>query len=284
MLNASEGIPFLKMHGAGNDFVIFDNRSGACRFSKEQIIHMADRRYGIGCDQLVLLETSTIATVFMRLYNADGGEVNACGNATRCIGWLMMEETGKSHVTVETKAGVLGVDRAGENHVKVNMGAPRFDWREIPLSREVDTQNIPYLQIGKLHEGFALNMGNPHIVFFLDDVDAADMKTNAPKVERNELFPERTNVEVAQVMNRGEMKLRVWERGVGETLACGTGACATMVAARVRGLVDSIVQIHASGGTLELEWQGEDIKSTDDVWLTGPVALIFSGTWVEELP
>lgn len=272
-------VPFLKMHGAGNDFVVIDNRSGAYAFSEDERKLLADRRYGIGCDQIVVLEKSTIADVFMRLYNQDGGQVSACGNATRCVAWLVMEETGKPHLRIETKAGILHCDRAGDMAVTVDMGPPCFDWRLIPLAREVDTTSIPFTRLGFLAEGMALSMGNPHIVFFSPDVDKVPLETSGPKLEHHELFPERTNVEVAQVLARDHLKLRVWERGAGETLACGTGACATMVAARIRGLVDERATVTLRGGDLVIEWPGSSLGDRQHVKMTGPVAVVFEGVW-----
>lgn len=266
------------MHGAGNDFVVFDNRSGALRFSEQERIAIADRRYGIGCDQIVLLEKSHIASVFMRLYNADGGEVSACGNATRCVAWLMMEETGGKTTTVETRAGVLHCKRAGEWAVEVDMGAPRFDWREIPLSKAVDTLHLPLQEAG-LSDAVAVSMGNPHAVFFVPDTAKVPLEASGSKLEHASLFPERANIEAAQVLGRKEIRLRVWERGAGETLACGTGACATVVAARLRGLVDERVTVHLPGGDLLIEWNGNSVHDTGSVAMTGPVALAYKGEW-----
>jgi diaminopimelate epimerase len=279
MRESGNGIPFLKMHGAGNDFVVFDNRSGAVAFSEEERKAIADRRYGVGCDQIVLLETSAVADVFMRLYNADGGEVSACGNATRCVAWLLMEETGKQQIAIETKADVLQCERMGEMLVAVEMGRPRFEWSAIPLSKKTDVTNIPFIRLGMLAEGVAMSMGNPHIAFFVADVDSVPVETSGPKVEHHELFPERTNAEVAQVLSRTHLKVRVWERGAGETLACGTGACAAMVAARIRGFVDSKATVSLPGGDLIIEWAGDSIDSRDTVTMTGPVALVYEGLW-----
>ncbi|MCH2546019.1 MAG: diaminopimelate epimerase [Alphaproteobacteria bacterium] len=279
------GIPFLKMHGAGNDFVVIDNRSGAVALDKTNLQLLANRRYGVGCDQIVLLEKSSVADVFMRLYNCDGGEVFACGNATRCVAWLIMGETGKPHVKVETKADVLSCDSADDMAVTVNMGTPRFDWQSIPLARKVDTFNIPFIRIGALHEGFALSMGNPHIVFESNDVDKAPLEDAGPRIENHELFPERINVEIMQVVARDHLKVRVWERGVGETLACGTGACAAMVAAWMRGLVDNKATVSLPGGDLIIEFSGEQKAENawhgNDVLMTGPVALVAKGEWMQ---
>ncbi|MGB1540105.1 MAG: diaminopimelate epimerase, partial [Rickettsiales bacterium] len=185
------------MDGAGNDFVIIDNRSGAYRFSEAEITHMADRHQGIGCDQLVLLETSEVASVFMRLYNADGGEVGACGNATRCVAWLV-EETGETTASIETVSGMLYCERAGEMAVTVNMGEPGLDWRQIPLKEEANTADMR-LQVLPLEGGVAVNMGNPHIVFFVDSIADIPLGEVGPKLEHDPIFPERTNVEVVEI-------------------------------------------------------------------------------------
>jgi diaminopimelate epimerase len=190
-----------------------------------------------------------------------------------------MEETGKTHIKVETRADVLHCDRAGEYLVEVDMGIPRFDWRAIPLAKEADVTNIPFIRLGLLVEGVAMSMGNPHIAFIVDNVDAVPLETSGPKVENHPLFPERTNAEAVQVLARDHLKVRVWERGAGETMACGTGACAAMVAARIRGLVDSKATVSLPGGDLIIEWAGEDISSRAVVRMTGPVAKVFEGTW-----
>lgn len=275
-----EGISFLKMHGAGNDFVVFDNRSGTLAFSEAERIAIADRRFGIGCDQIVLLETSNVASVFMRLYNSDGGEVSACGNATRCVAWLIMEETGHKEVTIETRAGILQCKRAGEMAVQVDMGAPKFRWDEIPLAKEVDTMKLS-LREGAVADAVAVSMGNPHAVFFVEDADAVDLHHIGPQFEHDAIFPERANIEVAKVLDRRSIQLRVWERGAGETLACGTGACATAVAARLKGLVEERVDVQLPGGTLTIEWNGSTQKDASTVLMTGPVAVVYEGIWNE---
>lgn len=269
-------IPFLKMHGAGNDFVVIDNRSGAYALGEKERMLLAHRRHGVGCDQIVLLEISPKADVFMRLYNADGGEVDACGNATRCVAWLVMEETEKAIVTIETNAGVLHCERAGDKAIRVNMGVPRFHWQDIPLAEETDILHIP-LREGDLQDGVAVSMGNPHLVFLVDFVTAVPLEKWGPVLEHTSLYPKRTNVEVLEITSRNSGVLRVWERGAGETLACGTGACAAMVAARLRGLADSKMALQLPGGELVIEWAGSTLSDTDDVWMTGPVASVFKG-------
>lgn len=269
-------VPFVKMHGAGNDFVVIDNRSGAFAFDEADILAMANRRFGVGCDQLVVMTASRMADVAMQIYNNDGGKVAACGNATRCVGWLMQEALGKPHVTIETDADLLTADRMGDWLVKVNMGQPRFDWRAIPLAEACDTQNLPIVQ-GDLQDGFAVSMGNPHAVFFVEDADDVHLAHDGSVLEHHPLFPERTNVEVVQVLARDHLKVRVWERGAGLTLACGTGACAAMVAAFIREKVDAVATVSLPGGDLKIEWQGME----HPVWMTGPVAKVFEGVWVK---
>lgn len=273
-------IPFLKMHGAGNDFVVIDNRSGAVLLREDERKHLADRHFGIGCDQVVMLEKAdSPADVFMRLYNQDGGEVSACGNATRCVAWLVMQETGKTRVRVQTRAGLLLGEAAGEKQVTVDMGTPHFDWRTIPLSHEMNAQEVPFIRLGALFEAFCVNMGNPHAVFFVPEVAKVDLAQNGPKVEHHSYFPERTNVEVVEVVSRSHIKVRVWERGTGETLACGTGACAAAVAARVKGLVDETVTVSLPGGDLIIEWAGKTVKDVQSVRMTGPVEVVFEGIY-----
>lgn len=270
---------FLKMHGCGNDFVVIDNRVRPMSFTYEQVRQIADRRFGIGCDQLVIMEASTnAADVFMRLYNADGAEVSACGNATRCVAWLIMQDTGQPAVQVETKAGVLKAEGAGPHSITVDMGEPHFEWTDIPLSHAVDTQHI-FLEDGVFADGVAVNIGNPHAVFFVPSSPllagegmAMLVREKGRVMEYHPLFPERANISVAQVIDEHTLKLHVWERGVGETLACGTAACATLVAANARGLTGKKADVHLPGGTLQIEW-----ADNNHVWMTGPVAISFKG-------
>jgi diaminopimelate epimerase len=251
---------FIKMHGLGNDFVILDAREGAVAMDADRARAIADRRTGIGCDQVILLEPSEVADVRMRIWNADGGEVESCGNATRCVVQL---EGGAT--TIETKGGILKGDAGG-----VDMGAPKFGWDEIPLAYAMDTLAMP-VGWDELKEPVAVNVGNPHVVFFVEDADAMALAGLGPVIERDPLFPERVNVNVASIED-GAIRLRVWERGAGMTLACGTGACATAVAAIRRKLVTSPVEVHLPGGTLTINWQpGGTIR------MSGPATFVFSG-------
>ncbi len=261
-------VPFVKMHGLGNDFVVLDGRVDALPAIDAQLAAaLADRHTGIGCDQLILLERSAIADLKMRIFNADGSEVEACGNATRAVGLLH----GKA-ARIETAGGIVAAapDAAG---IAVDMGVPRFAWETIPLAYALDTLSMP---VGweALETPVAVNVGNPHAVFFVDDCDAVDLARLGPLIERDPLFPERVNVNVATVTSRAAIRLRVWERGAGLTLACGTGACATAVAAMRRGLTERTVTVTLPGGPLRIAW-GEDQRIT----MTGPASEAFRGSF-----
>jgi len=267
-------IAFTKMHGLGNDFVVIDRRQGGAAPTAAQIRHIADRHRGIGCDQLVLVEAPAGATadVAFRFYNQDGSESGACGNGTRCAAALVMRETGADKLAIETPAGPLAAEKRAGGLYAVNMGAARSGWRDIPLAKEMDTLTVP-LTVGPLADPVAVGMGNPHCVFFVDDAEAVDLDTFGPQIEHHPLFPERTNVEVAAITGKDRIRLRVWERGVGITLACGSGACATGVAASRRGRTGRTVEIAVDGGgVLSVEWRADG-----DVILTGPVAYSFTG-------
>ncbi len=268
------GRPFIKMHGLGNDFVVIDARVAPFPLSRDTARAITDRRTGVGCDQLIIMEPphDQRADVFMRIRNADGGEVEACGNGTRCVASLVMAERGGAHCTVETLAGLLEANTAGADRIAVDMGAARLDWRDIPLAREMDTLHLD-LSHGALADPVAVNMGNPHAVFFVEDAEAVVLDTLGPALERDPLFPERANIGVAQVTGADRLRLRVWERGVGVTRACGTGACAAAVAAHRRNLTGRRVEVELDGGPLSLEWRDDG-----HVIMTGPVATAFRGT------
>lgn len=266
--------PFRKMHGLGNDFVIFDGRETLPELTPEQVRILADRRWGIGCDQLLVIEPSDKADIFMRIYNADGSESAACGDGARCVAGLIMDDREAEEASIETAAGILTCHRA-EGGVAVNMGPPSFDWEKIPLTEERDTTNLG-LEFGALKDPVALSVGNPHVVFFVEDCDAIDLAGLGPMIENYLLFPERTNVGVAQILSRKSVKLRVWERGAGLTLACGTGATAACAAAVKRGLLDRKADIHLPGGVLNIEWL-QDGDEDGDIVMTGAVATSFEG-------
>lgn len=279
-------IRFEKMHGLGNDFVIIDERRVPMQIIGEsqrsdEVQAIANRKTGVGCDQLIVMRPSSRADTYMQIYNADGGEVAACGNATRCVAWLMMREGRKDSSLIETEVGLLECRLNDLGHVKVNMGVPLLGWKDIPLSREEDTLHVD-LYAEKLHDAVAVNMGNPHAVFFVENVGSIPLKTIGPELEHDGLFPERANINIAQVDAPDHITLRTWERGAGETLACGTGACATVVAARRRGLTDNKVTVQLPGGELVIRWDGTEEDTEHDVWMTGPVAHSFSGELGEQ--
>lgn len=273
-------LPFRKMHGLGNDFVVLDGRDDprALSLDPSRVRALADRRSGIGCDQLVVVAPATgrTADVRMLIFNADGSEVAACGNATRCVAWLAMTESGQDSVVIETRAGLLDAQSRGPSRIAVDMGPARLDWREIPLSQAEDTLRLR-LAAGPLADPVAVSMGNPHAVFFVEDAEAVDLETLGPGLEHHPIFPERCNIEVATILPPGEdghgrIRMRVWERGAGITPACGTGACATLVAAARRGLTARRAELILDGGSLEIEWLADD-----HVLMTGPVASSFTG-------
>ena len=266
-------LPFTKMHGLGNDFVVLDARRQRLEIGERQARAIADRRTGVGCDQLIIVEpaVNAFADAFMRIRNADGGEVEACGNASRCVATMIMGEKQSRHAIIETVAGLLDAESADNGMVSVDMGRIRFDWRDIPLSKAMDTKHLD-LEAGPLKDPAAVNIGNPHAVFFVDDAEAVPLDIYGPVIERNALFPEFANVEAAQIMSRDRIRLRVWERGVGITRACGTGACAALAAASRRGLTDRTAEVVLDGGTLRIEWLKDD-----HILMTGPVSVSFSG-------
>ncbi|MBV8652666.1 MAG: diaminopimelate epimerase [Alphaproteobacteria bacterium] len=267
--------PFVKMHGLGNDFVVIDARHAAFPLDERRARAIADRRTGIGCDQLILIEKpqNGAADIFMRIHNADGGEVEACGNGTRCIASLVMAENGKDRLVVETNAGLLQAQAANGGRVTIDFGKARLDWREIPLAAAQDTLHVD-LALGPLADPVCTNIGNPHATFFVDDVMSIDLETLGPALEHHKIFPERANIGIAQIQSPTRMRFRVWERGVGITRACGTGACAAQVAASRRGLTGRKAQVELDGGVLEIEWRADG-----HVMMTGPVATSFTGSF-----
>ncbi|MDP3176230.1 MAG: diaminopimelate epimerase [Phenylobacterium sp.] len=269
--------PFLKMNGLGNDFVVVEARSAPFSPSAEDVRAIANRTNGVGCDQLVLIEGSDTADAFVRFWNADGEEIDACGNGSRCVGLLLMQASGRDEATFETKAGVLTARRAGPTQISVDMGAPGLSWTDIPLAEAMDTRGVE-LQVGPidaplLHTPGCVSMGNPHVVFFVPDVDVAPVRQVGSLIERHPLFPEGVNVGFAQIKARDRIRLRVWERGAGLTKACGTGACAALVASHRRGFVDRTATLELDGGDLHIEWRASD----DHVIMTGPAQIDFTG-------
>ncbi len=270
--------PFVRMNGAGNDFIVVNALETPFAPTAEQVRALAARDPGPGCDQLIAIEPSDRADAFMRVWNADGGQVETCGNALRCVGWLLMESTGKDSVVIDTLGGPTTARRAGDRRVQVDMGAPGLDWTEVPLAEEMDTRGVE-LQVGPidaplLHTPGAVSMGNPHVVFFTDRQDDAFVRGSGSLVEHHPLFPEGVNVGFANVVAPDRIRLRVWERGAGLTKACGTGACAALVAAARRGLTGRHAVIEADGGELEIDWD----EATDHVFMAGPIEIEGTGT------
>lgn len=274
--SALAGRRFRKMHGLGNDFVVLDARAAPLALSPAAIAAIADRRTGVGCDQLIVIEPGDAgAEAFMRIYNADASEVSACGNATRCVARVLMEETGRAEATLRTRAGLLRATRAADGRITADMGPARLDWQEIPLATPCDTARVPFA-LGPLLEPVAVSMGNPHAVFFVPSVAAVDLETLGPAVETDSLFPEKTNVEIVEDLGHGRLRMRVWERGVGITRACGTGACATLVAAARRGISGRGATVVLDGGELDIAW-----ADTGHVLMTGTASLAYEGTLAE---
>ncbi len=267
-------ISFRKMHGLGNDFVVIDARARPLALDAALAQRIADRRTGIGCDQLIVIEPprAGLADAFMRIRNADGGEVEACGNATRCVASLLMAEKGQDHVVIETVVGLLDAESAAGGRIAVDMGPAQLDWRDIPIAEAIDTLHLG-IALGQLSDPVGVGMGNPHAIFFVPDADAVDLAALGPPLEHHKLFPARANIEVAQVLSPTRIRMRVWERGAGITRACGTGACATLVAAVRRGLTERKASVVLDGGELEIEWMRDG-----HVMMTGPVATSFTGT------
>ena len=268
------GIPFIKMHGLGNDFVVIDARDRTLALDADAARRIADRHKGVGCDQILIIEPpqDARALAFMRIRNADGGEAEACGNGARCVAELLMRASGRERIAIETVAGMLEATAAGAHRVTVDMGEPRLGWRDIPLARDCDTLHVP-LTLKTLSDPVCTSMGNPHATFFVPDAETIDLATLGPTLEHDPIFPARANIGVAQILSRARLRLRVWERGDGLTLACGSGACAALVAAHRRGLTERRAEIIADGGTLEIEWRADN-----HVAMTGPVATSFAGT------
>jgi diaminopimelate epimerase len=259
-------LPFFKMHGAGNDFVIIDSRAGGAVTTPALAAALGDRNRGVGFDQLAEILPSGTADFHLDFWNSDGTRAGACGNATRCVSHYMMAQLGRDSLRLTTQRGLLLAQRRADGQIAVNMGAPQMDWRDLPLARAVDMMALPI-------DGapVALGMGNPHAVFFVPDAEAVDLPLRGPALEHDPLFPQRCNIEFASVIAPDTLRLRVWERGAGITLACGSGTCAAAVAAHLRGLTGRRVTVQADGGVLQVDWR------EDGVWLTGPVAYVFEG-------
>ena len=258
---------FMKFHGLGNDFVVIDRRTGGPDMTPDLARALGDRHRGVGFDQLAVITADDTADVALSFYNSDGSTAGACGNATRCIARHVMDDTGVSEMTLRTERGLLFARDAGGGLTAVNMGAPLLDWADVPLAYEMDTLHLPIEGVPT-----ATGMGNPHCTFFVEDAQAVDLETFGPAHEHHPLFPQRTNVQVAHVVGPDHLRMRVWERGVGLTLASGSSSCAVAVAAVRRGLTGRAVRIDLDGGTIHIDWR------TDGVWMTGPTAHVFTAT------
>jgi diaminopimelate epimerase len=256
------------MHGCGNDFVIIDGRGKPIDVTRQQIVALADRHTGIGCDQLIILRPQAGADAFMHIRNPDGSVAGACGNATRCVADILMRETGQGSAMIRTVAGDLPAVRRKDGQIEVDMGRPRLDWAEIPLLRPMDTIRLADLP----REPAAASMGNPHATCFVDDIGKVDIEREGPLLERHPMFPERANIGFAQVIDAATIRLRVWERGAGLTLACGSGACAALVNACRRGLTNRKAMVAVDGGLLDIAWRDDG-----RVLMAGPVATVFTG-------
>jgi diaminopimelate epimerase len=265
---------FVKMHGCGNDFVVFDARARPLDISPGRAAAIADRRTGIGCDQLIVIEPApprSHADAFMRIRNPDGSEAGACGNATRCVADLLAHDAGRLTQVIRTTGGDLRADLLPEGGVCVDMGQARLDWSEIPLARAMDTLHLD-LALGPLADPVAASIGNPHATFFVADLADLPVAEFGPRLEHDPLFPERANIGFAQILAPDRIRLRVWERGAGLTLACGSGACAALVNAHRRGLAGRRATLVMDGGELQIEWRADG-----HVLMTGPVATAFTG-------
>jgi diaminopimelate epimerase len=272
-------IPFLKMHGLGNDFVVLDGRHTAIAVDAAMARALADRRTGIGCDQVITLELPRHpdAQALMRIHNPDGSEAEACGNATRCVADVLRRETGDTRVRIETIAGLLEAKALPDGRIAVDMGPARTGWREIPLSRPMNTEQVE-LSLGPLSAPVCTNIGNPHATFFVDDAEAIDLAALGPVLEHHPLFSQRANIGVATIIDPSNIRLRVWERGAGITRACGSGACAALVAAYRRGFAGRQAVIMLDGGVLDIAW-----REDGHVLMTGPISLSFEGSFNSRL-
>ena len=277
------GRPFLKMHGLRNHFIIVDGRDEPWQPGTEEAVRLCDQQAGVGADQIVVVEKPSAtgkardALAFVRFWNVDGREVEACGNATRCVAWLLLEEQAADHLSLETRAGVLQCRRIGPQQVSTGMGRISMDWRDIPLSAERDTCHLD-LEYGALRDAVALNIGNPHVVFFVDSVDDVDIETLAPRIQSDPLFPQSVNVGIAEMSSDSRMRLKVYERGAGLTMACGSGACVAVFAALARGLTECRrMTVTLPGGDLDIE-----ILADGMAVMAGPVAFSFGGYLLQQ--
>tara|TARA_B100000700_G_scaffold311266_1_gene392880 strand:- start:36 stop:851 length:816 start_codon:yes stop_codon:yes gene_type:complete len=264
-------IDFVKMHGLGNDFVIIDNRKNDLKISKEIINKLSDRKSGAGCDQLITINPSLNLgdDVSINIFNPNGDEAEACGNGTRCVAKLLFKETNKNSLIIKSEAGILHANKKGDD-ISVNLGKCSTDWKKIPLAKKVNTLNMP-IKIENFSNGIAVNVGNPHIVFFGKNIEKVNLSQTGPEIENNELFPNKTNVEIIEIINKQKIKMRVWERGAGITLACGSGACASVYAGMLKKILDKNVEVVLERGSLHIE------IINDEAIMSGPAEISFQG-------
>ena len=259
-----------KMDGLGNDFIIFDKRKKSISLSKDEIKKISNRN-NIGCDQVIFIDQDKNSDAFLEFFNSDGGQISACGNGSRCVAYLLMKESNINKIKLRTKAGILGAELNKNNLVSINMGQPNFDWNKIPLSKKMDNKNlgikINNIQGEEIIGGFSLSVGNPHVIFFVNDFDQFDIKEIGPKIENHNYFPEKCNVTLANIKNKNHIKVKVWERGAGLTKACGTAACATAVSGAVLKFNERFVDIEFSEGILNIDW-----KENNNIYMTGTVS------------
>jgi len=259
-----------KMDGIGNDFIIFDRRKISISLTKDQIMKISDRN-NIGCDQLIFIDEDKNSNAFLKFYNSDGGEISACGNGSRCVAYLLMKENKYKKISLRTKVGILQAELKNENSVSINMGQPNFKWNKIPLLKEMNYKNLKIKIKGidnkSIEGGFSLSVGNPHIIFFVEDLNKFNLKEIGPKIENHNYFPEKCNVTFASIKNKNHVKVKVWERGVGLTKACGTAACATAVSGSILNLNERCVNIEFTEGLLNIDW-----KKNNNIYMTGQVS------------
>jgi len=259
-----------KMDGLGNDFIIFDKREKPISLSKEQIIKISDRN-NIGCDQVIFIDKDKSSDAFLKFYNSDGGEISACGNGSRCVAYLLMKENNNKKISLKTKVGILQAELNDKNLVSINIGQPNFEWNKIPLLKQMDNKNLK-IKINsndgkEIKGGFSLSVGNPHVIFFVKDINQFNLKEIGPKIENHSYFPEKCNVTLASIKNKKHVKVKVWERGAGLTKACGTAACATTVSGAVLKLSERCVDIEFSEGIINIDW-----KKDNNVYMRGEVS------------
>ena len=261
-----------KMDGLGNDFIIFDKRKRSISLTKEQIVKISDRN-NVGCDQVIFIDNDNSNNSYLTFYNSDGNEIKACGNGSRCVAYLLMKENNTKKIAMKTKAGILQAELNENNLVSINMGEPNFEWKKIPLLKKINNKNLKIKinsNTGKeIIGGFSLNVGNPHVIFFVENINEFNLNVIGPKIENHEYFPEKCNVTLASIKNKRHVKINVWERGAGLTKACGTAACATAVSGAVLKLIDRSVDIEFSEGLLNIDW-----KTDNNICMTGKVSEI----------